>query len=816
MALTAGTQLGPYEILAPIGAGGMGEVYRARDTRLDRTVAIKVLPEHLSSQADLRDRFEREARAISAINHPNICVLHDIGQQDGLDYLVMEYLEGETLAKRLEKGALPIAQVFKYSIEIADALDRAHRQGITHRDLKPGNIMITSSGAKLLDFGLAKFRQPEKQTSSVSTLPTQASQLTAHGMILGTVQYMSPEQLEGGEADPRSDLFAFGAVLYEMLSGRKAFEGKSQASLIAAIMHVDPPWVSVWEPLTPPPLDRVVRKCLAKNPDERWQSARDLVDELRWISDPSQSAGSSVVSAVPAPASAARTPRWPLAVALIFVVSTAVLLALIVTHREPRTFGMIRMELRPPDKNSFRGGLTAPQFAVSSDGRMLAFSATENGKVLIWVRAFDSAASQPFPATEGGQLPFWSPDGRYVGFFADGKLKKIELSGGLPLTLCGTSPNGEGASWSKDGVIVFSPATSNSGILRVSESGGDAVEVTKVNPETEVGHVWPQFLPDGRHFIYLSIGKAAERSAIYLGSLDGEAPRRLIQSTFRAAYASGYLLFMRETVLMAQPFDAKRLALSGEPVRVADQVATNNVSGRAAFAVSESGMLAYRINGSGGVQQQLVWIDRQGKSAVLVPDSAQYRTHDLSADGKRLVMHRHDSATNKGDLWILELDRNQTTRFTFDGNHNFAPIWSPDGTRVVYASARKGNTDDLYQKLANGAAGEDLLLESPGSKHPDDWSKDGRYILYESSAGPTNSDLFVLPTFGDKQPIPFAKTPFNERKGRFSPDGKWIAYTSNESGADQVYIQPFPPNGGKWQISTKANGVIRTSASLDR
>ncbi|MBI2149073.1 MAG: PD40 domain-containing protein, partial [Acidobacteria bacterium] len=611
-------------------------------------------------------------------------------------------------------------------------------------------------------------------------------------------QYMSPEQLEGREADPRSDLFALGAVMYEMLAGRKAFEGKSQASLIAAIIHVDPPPVSVLKPVTPAALDRVVKKCLVKDPDERWQTAKDLVDELRWIAEGGHTAS---LPAQPVPAAAVHRSRWSLAAAAVFFLTTAVLATLILLHREPRTPGLIRLSVEIPDKTD-AGNSVTPNYAISPDGRFLAFSAGSSARTrVLWVRPFDAPASQPLAETAGAQHPFWSPDGRFIGFFAGGKLKKVEISGGIPLTLCNVRANvGEGGTWNKDGAILFSTEIA-SNLFRVSENGGEPVAVTKLG-DKETGHVWPQFLPDGRHFIYLSLGKAAEDSAVYAASLDGESPKRIVKSEGRAAYAAGHLFFVRENVLMAQPFDPERFELTGEPVRVAEQVASGLTSGRAGFAVSESGTVAYRTNVSQDGSQQFAWFDRGGKRTDIVTDPAQYRTHDLSPGGRRLAAHRHDANSNKGDIWIVELDRRLSTRFTFDNAHSLAPIWSPDGSRIAYASVKEGAVADLYQKLASGAANEELLLKTTESKQTLDWSRDNRFILFEAADPKTRLDLWVLPLSGDRKPVPFLKTPFNERKGRFSPDGKWIAYTSDESGQQQVYIQPFPPNGGKWQIST--------------
>ena len=519
----------------------MGEVYKARDTRLDRTVAIKVLPAHVAADSDLRQRFDREARAVAALNHPHICTLHDIGSQDGIDFLVMEYLEGETLADKIANGPLSLDQALRYAIEIADALDKAHRAGITHRDLKPGNVILTKAGAKLLDFGLAKMAGPVVGGTGLSMLPTTPN-LTAEGTLLGTFRYMAPEQLEGQEADTRTDIFAFGAVLYEMLTGKKAFEGKSQASLIAAILEREPQAISSVQPLSPPILDRVVRKCLAKNPDDRWQTARDLVDELQWVTDASDAASATI--AVPKRAQSHRLALVSALAAALFVISAA-LMGVILLHREAPSHGTIRLAMFPPDKTTFTLQTARPEFAVSPDGRLFVFSATDAaGKTLLWVQRFDSFTAEPLTETVGAMLPFWSPDGRYIGFFAQGKLKKVDVSGGIPQTLS-DAPAGEGGTWNRDGVILFSPRN-GSVLFRVSHDGGDATAATKLNPSRqEILHSWPQFLEDGQHFIYLTHSRVAENSGIFLGSIDDEEPRLLVRSDVRGAYASGYLLFAR-------------------------------------------------------------------------------------------------------------------------------------------------------------------------------------------------------------------------------------------------------------------------------
>ncbi len=789
MALSSGTRLGPYEILAPIGAGGMGEVYRAKDTRLDRTVAIKVLPSHLSENAELRQRFEREAKTISSLSHPHICALYDVGHQDGTDYLVMEYLEGETLTDRLAKGPLPTEQVLRHGIEIADALDKAHRQGIVHRDLKPGNVMLTKSGVKLLDFGLAKAMQQSSPKSSFTALPTAAENLTAEGTILGTFQYMAPEQLEGRESDSRTDIFAFGAVLYEMATGQKAFSGRSQASLIASILSSEPPPISTVQPMTPPALDRVVKTCLAKDPDDRWQTAHDVMLQLKWIAEGGSQAG------IPAPVAARRRGRERLAWvanAVTAILAVAATLLVLQIRREPSR--VIQSSINPPEKSrfSFEDG----PMALSPDGRRLAFVArTPEGKKLLWVRPLDGLLAQPLAGTEGASFHFWSFDSRFLGFFADGKLKRIDASGGSPETLC-DAPQGRGGTWSRDGVILFAP-TVGGPIYRVSSSGGPATPVTRVDPSRrETSHRWPCFLPDGRHFLYLVQG---EKGGLHVGSLDSKEEKLLLLANSNVAYAPpGYILFFREGTLRAQPFDAKRLQLTGEAFPVAEQVQSNVGFASANFSASENGVLAY-VGGSAANLSQLVWLDRSGKRIGSVGEPADFWDPRISHDGRRIAYVLNDAAGN-GDIWLYDLSRRVATRFTFDPENDIAPIWSPDDSRIVFTSYRKG-PGDLYQKVSTGAGSDEMLLATSYRKIPTAWSPDGRFIAFHVLQPKTSWDLWVF-SLADRKLIPYLQTEFAEYGAEFSPDGRWVAYVSAESGRPEIYVQPFPGPGGKWQIST--------------
>ncbi len=813
MALAVGTRLGPYVVETLIGAGGMGEVYRARDTRLERTVAIKILSEHIASDVDLRHRFEREARVISSLDHPHICALYDIGQQDGIDFLVMQYLEGETLARHLRNGPLPIDQTLRCAIEIADALDKAHRQGIVHRDLKPGNVMLTKSGAKLLDFGLARTGAGGRgRADGVTAAPTEQG-LTDKGAILGTFEYMAPEQLEGKEADARTDIFAFGVVLHEMATGRKAFEGKSRASLIAAILERDPPSISSLQPLTPPALDRIVRKCLAKDPEERWQSAHDLMSELKWISEtPAQAGGPVAVAAVVNDAGGSRrTSRvaWLAAAGFAAVAMLAALtlgaLTYLRTAAEPPT---MRSSVSLPEGWSLAllgGNISTAPLAVSPDGRRMAVVArSTDGKILLWIRALDTLAARPLTGTDGASSPFWSPDSRFLGFFADGKLKKIEVSGGPPITLC-DAPNNLGGAWSSTGVIVFAPM-SPTALQKVSESGGIPTPAT-VFGKGETLHWRPSFLPDGRHFLYRA-NTPGMPGPIYVTSLDSTDRTLLLNAdSSNILYAQGHLLFLRERTLMAQAFDPRRLALTGEPVPIAEQIEIQATFPNGIFSASANGILAYQT-GSGSKGSQLAWFDRGGKQIGVLGDQADYGDVELSPDRTRAAVTVVESPSRTRDIWVFDLARGLRTRLTFDPANDFAPVWSADGSRLVFDSIRNG-AGGLFQKAASGTGGEESIPQAgaaagggPGGLRASSWSGDGRYLLHHNGG-----DLWTLPFVGDRKPTRIMQTPFLEFGGKFSPDGRWIAYISNESGRMEVYVAPFPNVSGKWQVST-AGGTL--------
>jgi len=823
MPLIAGSRLGPYEILSPLGAGGMGEVYSARDTRLDRTVAVKVLSGHLSSDPMLRQRFEREARAVSGLNHPNICTLHDIGSQDGVDYLVMEHLEGETLASRLTRGALPADEALRVSVQMADALDKAHRSGVIHRDLKPGNIMLTRGGAKLLDFGLAKSLEGPAPISGASraataagaassgpttptALPTALSPLTAAGTVVGTFQYMSPEQLEGQEADARSDIFGFGVVLYEMLSGLRAFEGKTHASLAASVLKEQPRRLTDLQPATPPALERVVSTCLAKDPDDRCQTMHDVLLQLRWIGEGGSLAG------VPAPVAIRRKNRERLAwgVAVVGLASGAVLgitTARLASREEP----VLKASINAPAGIEFNiGGIQPGPAALSPDGRRLAFVGRDvGGSVQLWVRSQESGEAEMLKGTEGASYPFWSPDSRAIGFFAGGQLKRIDAAGG-PAVVLGEAPTGKGGSWGRDGTILFAPAF-NSAIHRISSSGGEATPVTELDAERgENSHRFPQVLPDGRHFIFFSRaarGGAGGGSAIRVGELGKQGSESLMPATFHAAYASGQLLYVQDNILLARPFDPDRLEFIGDPVPLASEVGAISAASRGIYSVSENGVLVYQPGGA-GTGNRLAWFSATGEELAPLGDPADYGEEiHLSPDGRSATVTLPDAGSGTSDIWIYDVARQVRSRFTFDVGTEVAATWSPDGKRVAFASDREGRHFGIFVKDVGATTPERPLISSDGDMFPADWSPDGEYLAYskiEADVEATGGvDIWVMPLSPGGEPRPLIQTRFVENDLAFSPDGRWLAFTSNESGRFEVYVIPWPGPGGKWQISTQ-------------
>jgi len=753
--LKQGTRLGAYQIEGLIGHGGMGKVYRARDTRLGRTIAIK------TSSSRFSERFEREARAVAALNHPHICHLYDVGP----DYLVMEFIEGAPL-----KGPLPVDEVLKYTEQILDALDAAHRGGIVHRDLKPGNILVSKHGIKLLDFGLAQMETGPDNSDA----PT----MTQTGAMVGTPAYMAPEQWEGKRADARSDIYSFGCVLHEMLTGKRANPDRVPVS---------------------PPFEDVLRTCLEKDPDERWQSARELRHALRWAAAAKTEAGQA--AGLSRQANGLPYRGW-IAAGMFAVALAAV--------------SFVHFREVPPPQQTLRATIAATEaspaytFAISPDGRNLVI-ATESEKGQLWLRPMNSLQATPIPFTENAIYPFWSPDSRFIAFFAQGKLKKVALSGGPAQSLCDV-PSSRGGSWSRDNIIVFSPNNSGISIQRVSASGGVPVDVTR----TRGVQRHPRFLSDGRHFLYLKRDAKAEDNGVYVSSLDGKENRRVLPDVSGVEFAppapgfrNGHILFVRENTLMAAPFDGASAQIAGDVFPVADGVYLVSPNSYMPVTVSDNGVLIYKAGGAGGEQNQFGWSDRAGKSLALVGAPGSVSSPAISPDEKLLVFQR--ATSTGGDLWIRDLDRGTETRFTNDPSSNVAPFWSPGGDRIVFASNRTG-VYNLYQKAADGIGKEVLLLTNSITDSPTQWSRDGRFMVYFELDPKNKRDVWVLPAEGDtanRKPIPFLRSEFDDLFGQLSPDSHWMAFTSDRSGRREVYVRPFPGGEGEWTISIAGGEAAR-------
>jgi eukaryotic-like serine/threonine-protein kinase len=752
MQLKPGDKLGPYEITSAIGCGGMGEVWKARDTRLDRVVAIK------TANAAFSERFEREARAVAALNHPHICTLYDVGP----DYLVMEFVEGAEI-----KGPLPLDAALRYAIQLADAIDAAHRKGIVHRDLKPGNILLTKSGVKVLDFGLARIEAPGPIGASEETV-TRA--LTQQGAIVGTLQYMAPEQLQGQPADARADIFSFGCVLYEMLTGKRAFDGASAASVIAAILERPAPSLTA---NLPAGLDWVLRLCLSKDPAQRWQSMHDVRAALERVAETRTDA---------LPRKTATASRVPWIVAAAFAIAAAIFYLRNVGVAAPE----LRLDIATPPTNS------PASFALSPDGRRIAFVATVDGVSKLWIRSLDSTTAQPVPATEGAINPFWAPDGRSVGYVAGAELKHVELSGGEPRTMAAVAPLGTRATWGTDDTIVV---VTGGSIARMRASGQQMQPPAGV-ASGQVAHRAPYLLPGGKEFLFLANGS---EPGLWLGSLDGRTPRRITAISPGADSAAeyldpGWLFRVHQNSLVAQRFDRARASLSGEPITLAPAISVEPDSEAGAFSVSPSGAIAWR--GGAATQRQLTWFDRTGHNlGNFGPADSLVLNPEISPDSQRVAFTR--GRLDLSDVWIQ--DGSRSTRLTSDPKDDRIAVWSPDGEELIFASDRKGQMD-LYRKRADGMASEEVLLVSSDLKFPTSWSPDRRFLLYY--LGKNQGDVMVLPLTGDRKPYPFLSTQFFEAMGVFSPDGKWVAYESNESGQIEVYVRPFPGPGPPWQVST--------------
>jgi len=796
MIITPGTRFNHYEVISQLGAGGMGEVYLAEDPRLGRQVAIKVLPAEFAKDADRLRRFEQEARATSALNHPNILTVYDIGDREGAPFIVAELLEGEELSELIKQGAIAPRKAVDYARQIAEGLAAAHAKGVVHRDLKPENLFITNDGrVKILDFGLAKLHQ--RQFGGIDKdAPTQ-KRITDPGVIMGTVGYMSPEQVRGQETDHRSDIFAFGVILFEMLTGQRAFRGDSAIEVMNAILKEEPQELGELGMKIAPGLEKVLRRCLEKKPEHRFHSAHDLGFALEAVESSSFS-GSNQTKAAQALDTAALAPRggWRKQIAWIaaglFALIAALALGVAWFNRARPAAQVVRFTLLPPDKTNFY----EPSFALSPDGRLFAFSAIdETGKTRLYLRPLNSFSAQPIPGAEAAALPFWSPDSRSIAFFsAGGKLKRVEVSGGEPQTVCEYSNAGGGA-WNRAGDIILAPM--NGGALyRVPATGGVPTQLTTTDP-SRYAHWVPQFLPDGEHFLFYANGKQPGQSGVYVGSLSDKATQQALSSDYMAVYAAGYLLFVRNGALMGQAFDARALKLGGEPFLIAEQVKTFSIIPQ--ISAAESGSLAFQTGGA--LAPQLVWFDRNGKQLGTVGEPADYSNPSLSPDGKRLAVCIRDPKTKKRDIWLFDLARGARSRFTFDPADDLNPVWSKDVGRIFFTSDRKGQRD-IFQKKVNAAEDEELICASPEIKNVCDLSPDGRLLIYNTNHGFNNSDdLWLLPLEGEHNPRPFLKTQFDESSAVISPDGRWVAYCSDESGRNEIYVATFPQLSGKWQAS---------------
>jgi Tol biopolymer transport system component len=801
--------MGPYEILCAIGAGGMGEVYRARDSRLARDVALKVLPEAFARDPDRMVRSEREAKVLASLNHPNIASLYGLEESNGARALVMELVEGPTLSARIKQGSLPLAEALTVVKQIAEGLEYAHERGIIHRDLKPSNVKLTPDGqVKILDFGLAKALDGETTEEDLRNSPTLSAAATRAGVLLGTAAYMSPEQARCKRVDRRTDIWAFGCVLYEMLSGLPAFAGETTSDILACVIRSEPDWSSL-PASVPSRLRELLRRCFQKDPKQRLQAigeARVTIEEVL--------AGSPEVTAFTARTDARLKLRerlaWFTAVALLMIV--ALLLAIGYFSRTPKPAQPILSQIGPPENTKFvLAGLSAGPPVVSPDGNWLAFAArSADGRQVLWVRSLDGTTEQALAGTEGATFPFWSSDSRSLAFFANGKLNRIDASGGPLLALC-DAVSGRGGSWGPDDTVLL--ALLSGPILRVPASGGTPQPVTKLTGSlNQFSHRWPQFLPDGRHFLFLGQATSSGDSTIYVGSLDGGEPKVLLRNESNAMYAPpGYLLFLRQETLLAQPFNANKLQLAGEAAPLAGHGGVDSTMAKGNFSVSENGILVY-ANGTMS-DARLLWFDRSGKQLAETAGVDLYGFPRISPDGRKLAVSKLSAASSSG-IWIFDLNRNTSSRLTFLAGKDAMPVWSPDGKFIAFAS-NQGANRHIDQQAADGSGTATPLVAAQGDEILPSWSSDGRYLLFQSHSNQGNSpwEIWAAPLFGDRKTFPVAQNPhFLQGDAALSPDGKWLAYDTDETGRLEVYLMPFRHGGGKWQLSTSGGGCSRWRA----
>ena len=807
-----GLTISHYRIIEKLGEGGMGVVYKAQDTKLERDVALKFLPPSIASSGQDKERFIQEAKAAAALNHPNICTIYGIDEHDGQTFIAMELIDGQTL--RDSTQTFSVKQTIDIGIQIADGLAAAHEKGVVHRDIKPENIMIRKDGiVQIMDFGLAKLRG--------------ASRLTKQGTMVGTIGYMSPEQVQGQDTDHRTDIFSLGVILYELFSGRSPFNGVHETAIIYEIVNVDAAPISSLKPEINPELDAIVLECLAKEKTERYQSVAEVAKELRRFkresskqrlsrvsvarpaySNPSgelnqpADAGSGV-AASSRPHFSFRTHGW-MAITLVLFCTTAALLYVLSTRSGTAGSGIVRASFLPPEKHAFLGGSPFEALAVSPDGQKIAFLALDSmGRRSLWVRPMNVLTATELAGTEGAQDPFWSPDNRYIAFFAGGKLKKVEATGGPPFSICDVVA-ARGGSWSQQGVIVF-PVDQTAGLSQVSDAGGIPVQVTKLDTaRKEFTHRWPFFLPDGRHFLYFARTSPAyggsALDAIAVGSLDGKTDKRLVQGISNPAYANGYILYMRENSLMAHAFDPDALELKGDPFPITESIQFNPRFSVATYSVSQTGVMVYEAR-TISATPEVALVNPKGEKLNSFGELELFNRARLSRDARKVALDLYDISSRNADVWLQEVQRGVRTRFTFDAAVDWLPVWSPDGASIVFSSQRNG-PGDLYKKSASGASNEELLYQSSYNKAATDWSTDGKFLLFNVLGDPKNkTDIWILPMNGEGKPSPFLQTEYSESNARFSPDRKWIAYQSDASGKNEIYVRPFPGPGAQWQVS---------------
>jgi Tol biopolymer transport system component len=794
MTLPAGATVGPYVIRSNLGAGGMGEVYVARDTKLDRQVALKLLPAHFSRDADRLRRFELEARAASALNHPAIVAVYELGQSDSQPYISMELVDGQTLRQALQVGPMPLRHALQLGAMIADGLAKAHDAGIVHRDLKPENLMVTEDGfAKILDFGLAKL---SSDAESLAALQTRTHEGTTPGSVMGTAGYMSPEQASGGTADARSDQFSFGLVLYEMLAGRRAFARATAVETLSAIIREDPPPVGQFNASVPLPVRWVLDRCLAKRPADRYGSTRDLARDLASARDHLSELTGSGRTALSGAAPAARVAPWSVVAWLVAASFAAAAVALwfrpIPDEADPHR--TVRFTIMPPANVHFTTTIGMSPFALSPDGRHLVYAGNEQGKgPQLYLHSLDSVSARPIAGTDGAYGAFWSPDSLAVGFFAQDKLKRVSISGGEPSVICEAPRGGGGGAWNRDGVMVFAPSV-DSQLFRVSASGGTPTAVTALDTSRgETAHVSPLFLPDGRHFVFAIIG--GDNAGMYVAALDSTERTRLPLDAVTTGFSDpDFLFFMTERTLMTQRIDLKRFELIGAPIRVAEGVDRLGVS--ATYAVSTSGTIVFWSGNR--VITQPTWFERDGTTAGTLGPPAAYMNLSLSVDGRQAAIDRFDGTPG---IWLLDVTRGTSTRLTSGEIYESTPIWSPDGRQFVFAAARDTPPNLFLKRI--GASADERVFRNPLQSFPQSWSRDGQYIAYVTIDPLTNSrDIWIVPPTGERKPVPFLQSKFDEVQARISPNGRWMAYASNESGRVEVFVTRFPEANGKWPVST--------------